>query len=150
MSQRKYQKRCRTFLNNLDSELQIQIDTQKDKNNEIILAIYSLYSKFLAGSVSIELLNCDKPKSHKKEYLNDFKKKLKDLNGKYLVFRYPLSELEKDGIIVHFSFDNKSKFFDIEKDVFVQIESFSDYFQFKYIYSVNRSGYGVPTEVFSA
>lgn len=113
MGQRRYQKRCKSFLSNLDSSLQVQISTQKIKNDDLIIAIFNLYSKFLTshkiGIFTVDYNYLD----HKKRFLDDFYHKLEQLNDVEIVFRYPLFELENLGIIVHFSFDSKSKFFDM-------------------------------------
>lgn len=78
-----------------------------------MLAIDSVFHKFLSHlKVSLFALEAS-AKENKKAFILEFQSRLAKMNKLQMTFSYPLSDLENRGVIVHFSFDCMSKFFEM-------------------------------------
>ena len=87
------------------------------KNKDIMSAVLGI-NEILHPDRKLEVLKRLSSTNSQNKLDNDaliqkFEEEIEQIDSFEAIFRYRLSYLEQKGVIVHFSFDNNSKFFDM-------------------------------------
>ena len=76
-----------------------------------------------------------KPVEEEIEEVNTLFRKIKKVS---ITKIFALTLLEKKSVLIHFSFENKSKFYDIEKDVKFRINALPDRFRIRVLFDSSK------------